>query len=72
MGFAVPVLHISQIKMNMHAGILGNIRVIYINLVGVNGNIWTLLLFASEVGCKIAEVGFCGRFRVSVGDTRQH
>lgn len=67
MGFALLVLHIIQIKMNMHAGILWNICVIYVNLVGVNRNIWTLMLFASEVGCEIAEVGFSGRFHVNVG-----
>lgn len=26
-----------------------------------------LILFASEVGCKIAEAGFSGRFHVNVG-----
>lgn len=40
---------------------------ICINLVGVNRNIWPFVPFASEVGCKVAEVGFSGRFQVSVG-----
>lgn len=67
MGFALLGLHIIHIKMNMHAGILGDICVIWVNLVGVNRKIWVLMLFASHAGCEAARVGSAGGSQVSVG-----
>lgn len=67
MGFALLGLHIIHIKMNMHAGILGDICVIWVNLVGFNRSIWMLVLFASRAGCEAAGVGSAGGSQVSVG-----
>lgn len=57
--------------MNMHAGILGDICVIWVNLVGVNRKTRVLMLFASHAGCEAAEVGSSGGVTGERGDTWQ-